>query len=133
MKYILIVCLVIAVGCKTRHENTNFEYNISENPWIDAFKDQVFFNCLRESYSDRKVFEIIEKYDAFNPYDGLDSENIILAKKLGEEISKNIPPPIMCDGCKGGQNYFMATCLHYYASKELDSIAKAEYKKFTGK
>ncbi len=30
----------------------------------------------------------------------------------------------MCEGCKDDMNYYMATALHFYKSKELDSIAK---------
>ena len=39
----------------------------------------------------------------------------------------------MCENCKEGENYYMANCLHYYASHELDSIAKKNYKKHVKK
>ena len=130
MKYILIVCLVIAAGCKTRHQNTNFEYNISENPWIDAFKDKAFVSCLKESYKNDSIFKMIEEVDLYNPYDGYYTINEFVAKadNIGRVVAKNIPKTNYRD--YGKSNYYMATCLHYYASKELDSIAKAEYKKY---
>ncbi len=72
---------------------------------------------------------MIEKKDAFNPYDGLSLEDIKKAKNLGRNLVINMPLPAMCEGCKNGENYYMAHCLHYYASRELDSIARGEYKK----
>ena len=106
-----------------------FDYNISRNPWIDAFKDQVFLSSLKESYKSDSIFSLIAKKDAFNPYDGLSLEAINKAKELGASLVKNMPPPVMCDDCKPGMNYYMANALHYYNSRELDSIANAEFKR----
>ena len=58
---------------------------------------------------------------------------------LAIKIIQNIPKPIIphCDDCTDEEeieelkkNYICATCLNYYASNELDSIAKIEYKKY---
>ena len=130
-----ILLLLAAVTCllscsPTSKKKSGFDYQTSDNPWIDAFKDQVFFACLKESYPNDSIFRLIEKRDVFNPYDGLNPENLEKAKHLGQFLSQNIPPASMCEGCADGQNYYMATCLHYYASSELDSIARAQYRKY---
>ncbi len=106
-----------------------YEYDQPTNPWINAFKDNVFFQCLKESYKGDSIFKMIEKKDAFNPYDGLSLEAIEMSRELAKNFVKNMPPPVMCENCESGQNYYMARSLHYYSSKELDNIAKKLYKK----
>lgn len=128
MKYILIISIAILASCSI-NTYPKFDYNRSENPWISAFKDRVFFSALREAYSsDTLIFELIEKRDALNPYDGLSLAEMKQADSIGKTLIKNIPPPKMCEGCKGDMNYYMATSLHYYNSRELDSIARSLYK-----
>ncbi|GGB72691.1 hypothetical protein GCM10007424_10800 [Flavobacterium suaedae] len=129
MRKYLIFTLIVFLGCSTP-KYKKFDYNTSANPWIDAYKDQVFIACLKESYSNEEIFKLIEKEDAYNPYDGLDLVSFNNAKQRGEKIALNIPLPVMCEGCEDGMNYYMATCLHYYKSEELDSIAKSEYRRF---
>ncbi|WP_417353294.1 hypothetical protein [Flavobacterium alkalisoli] len=134
-KKILLLLLVLS-SCKptnisTKSQYEKFDYNVSSNPWIVAFKDQAFFSCLRESYSNNDtIFKLIEKRDAFNGYDNLGLNNITLAKELGKKIVVEMPPPSMCEGCTEGMNSYMANCLHYYNSRELDSIAHVEYEKY---
>jgi len=131
MKYItLIFFTLILNSCSSQNKYEHFDYQNGPNAWINAFKDQMFFACLRESYSNDSIYKMIEKHDALNPYDGLNLESLDKAKALGKSIIKNIPPPAMCESCNNGENYFMADCLHYYKSRELDSIAHTEFKKF---
>lgn len=129
-KLILFTFLPFFVSCCSKHYQ-KFSYNYSANPWIDCFKDQAFFAALRESYkSDTLIFKLIEKKDAFNPYDGLPPDAYQKAKSMGINIIKNIPAPAMCENCKGEINYYMSICLKFYESKELDSVAKIMYKKY---
>lgn len=132
MKILLTFLMVVQLSysySQVKH-STHFDYNNSENPWIDAFKDRVFFSALKEAYkTDTLIFKLIEKKDALNPYDGLSPDEMKKAESLGEALIKKIPPPAMCENCPAGMNYFMATSLHYYISRELDSIAKKLYKK----
>ncbi|TRW26668.1 hypothetical protein FMM05_04630 [Flavobacterium zepuense] len=130
MKYIFFLGFILILNSCAKNSYSNFDYNRADNPWIDAFKDQAFITCLKESYAHDSIFKLIEKKDALNPYDGLSLESLQKARSLGKLISKDIPPPSMCENCTEGQNYYMATCFHYYKSKELDSIANAEYRKF---
>lgn len=126
-KYIFtIVIFLFFYSCKS-YKYEKFDYNHSENPWINKFKDDMFISCLKESYKNDTIFTLIDKKDALNTYDGLNPENEEFAKELEKNLIKNIPPPLMCENCKNGENYYMSNCLHYYKSKELDSIAQKLY------
>lgn len=128
MKNIQIIFILFCFCSCSKNAYQKFDYNNTDNPWITAYKDNVFFSCLRESYKNENVFKLIEQKDALNPYDGLSLEDLQKSKELGTNLSANIPKPIMCENCKEGDNYYMSNCLHYYISKELDSIAKKAYK-----
>lgn len=128
MKYIIIILLLCLSSCskKTYHR---FEYNKSDNPWVEAFKDNVFLSILRESYQNDTIFKLLEKKDTFNPYNGLSGDALDQTKQLATKFIKNMPKSAICENCKEGENYYMANSLHYYASCELDSIACEAYKK----
>jgi hypothetical protein len=129
-KIVYILLMGVITSCSSI-SYPKFDYNYSSNPWIGNFKDQVFFSALRAAYkNDTTLFNLIEKRDAFNPYDGLSLDALNMARSLGTSLIKNMPPPAMCEECEDGMNYYMATALHYYNSKELDLIARAEYKKY---
>jgi hypothetical protein len=54
-----------------------------------------------------------------------------LIDSLAKAIPKNIPPFWHTDEIENkDKNVYMCSCLHYYQSKELDKIAKREYKKY---
>ncbi len=129
MKYLIISALIIVASC-TPSLNPKFDYNQSEKPWIDAFKDRVFFAALKDAYkTDTLIFHLIEQKDALNPYDGLSLDEMKRAEELGKSLIQKMPPPAMCENCPPDMNYYMATSLHYYNSWELDSIARKLYKK----
>jgi hypothetical protein len=130
MKNIKTLLILFYFCSCSKNTFPKFDYNKSDNPWIDAYKDNVFFSCLKESYKNDSIFKLIEKKDGLNPYDGLSLEDLEKTRYLGINLSTNISKPILCDNCKEGNNYYMANCLHYYISKELDSIAKKAYKNF---
>lgn len=88
----------------------------------------MFYACLNEGYQNDSIFELMKKRDLFNPYDEIDFDEIDSARANGKKIIKNMPKPWHCDDCKGNENYISANCLHYYASRELDSIARISYK-----
>ncbi len=128
MKYILIIAVCMITACN-KNTHPAFEYNRNEKPRMDAFNDRVFFTALREAYSaDSSVFLLIEKNDALNPYDGLSAEALLKADECAKDFIRKMPAPAMCEDCKNGKNYFMASILHYYKSRELESIAKKYYK-----
>lgn len=126
-KYFVILSLFFLACSASKQSHINNNY---DKAWINAFKDKYFVSCLKESYKNDSIFKMIDEVDLYNPYDGFYTidEYVVKAEKLGQNISKDIPSTNYKD--YGKSNYYMATCLHYYASKELDSIAKSEYKKF---
>lgn len=127
MKYLLGI-LIFFISCNSKL-NTNFDYNKSANPWIHAFKDRVFIASLKEAYkTDKMIFQLIEKKDAMNTYDGLSIYEMQKADEIGIGIINNMPKPLMCEGCTDGMNYYISTSLHYYESKELNLIAMKLYK-----
>jgi hypothetical protein len=129
MKYLVVFFLITLFSCSNKLHKS-FDYNRSENPWSHAFKDRVFFSSIKEAYKrDTTIIKHIEQIDAFNPYDGLTLEEMKVADEIGITLIQKMPPPAMCEGCLTGMNYFMATALHFYNSKDLDITTKKLYKK----
>lgn len=132
MKCLISVFVVFTLyGCSGSRLSVT-KLNDASNAWITAFKDRVFIKCLEHSYTNSdSILLLIGKTDAFNPYDGiydyLDDHHKVI-DSLGKSIPKNIPP-LWIEDFKG-QNTYLCSCLHYYASPKLDSIAKREYKTY---
>jgi len=133
-KLIIIVVLInIAFSCTT-YKREKFDYSFGSDKWINIYKTNVFFACIRNGYSNDSIFKLIGKKDLFIPaetmYDEIGNNN-----DLGKQIIIKMPKPIYphCDECNEEEelkkNYICASCLNYYASRELDSIAKKAYKK----
>ncbi len=132
--FLLIICT--SLSCKVQELNS-FDYNNGPNPWVNAFKDYVFVQCLNQSYpleASKIIFNNISKYDLYNPYDGFVEyriANTSFLDSIAEMKPKNIPPFKHNDGVNDkGKNVYLSNCLHFYASRQLDSIAKNEYKKY---
>ena len=101
---LFIVIMLSSCGSKLYQ---NFDYNYSSNPWKHAFKDRVFLSSLRAAYlSDPRIFELIEKKDAFNPYDGLSLDEMRKADSIGVLFIKQMPSPKMCENCGDGGELF---------------------------
>jgi hypothetical protein len=131
-KTIFLIAIFIGVftSCKTKYTYPKFDYNNGPNSCFNAFKDRIFFAILKESYKGTAAFKEISKRDVFNPYDGLPFELESKIDSIAKGFVTKLPRPSMCDDCLTDQNYFMAQALHYYRSSDLDSIAKATFKKF---
>jgi hypothetical protein len=129
MKQLAIFFLIALCSCSNKTYKS-FDYNRSDNPWSHAFKDRVFFSSIKEAYKrDTSIFKHIEQIDALNPYDGLTLQEMKVADEIGVALIQKMPAPAMCEGCLTGMNYFMATALHFYNSKEIDIKTKQLYKK----
>lgn len=141
MKKIIIIGILFCIfsSCGT-YKRSKFEYQFGEKraEWINMYKTEMFFTCLRKSYENPAIFNLIAKEDLQVPYEPILSEYDKI-NLLSTKIIKNIPKPIYpnWDDCTEKEkqeqlkkNYFCATCLNYYASSELDSIAKKAYKNF---
>lgn len=134
-KYVIIVVFLFA-ACETS-KLQQFNNSKDENAFINAFKDHVFFKCFYASYPYNvrdSISRIMMKYELYNPNEDFRIyafENKKLIDSLGISIPKNIPPFWHIEGEENkGKNVYLATCLHYYASSQLDSIARTEYKKY---
>lgn len=122
--------MVLLVSCGSVYKREDFNYKNVQNPWVNSFKETVFIECLKQSYGNDTILTLIAKKDLLNTYDGIDFTDLDNAKKIGKEVALNIPDPeYKFDDYKIGQKYYMSSCLRYYASRELDSIAHIEYKK----
>lgn len=129
MKKSLLILSVFTflVSCSSSKRD-RFVYN--EFTWIDQFKESVFLVCIKESYKSDSIYEQMSQRDIFFANDAL-YEDLELINRLGEDFVKRIPLPTRpCPECKKEDKFFLANCLKYYRSKELDSIAKSEYRKF---
>lgn len=124
--------IIVFSSCKASYNSPRFDFNNGPKPCLNAFKDRVFFSILQESYKGTDAIKEINKRDLGNPYDGIYDPTLFKKiDSISKEFIKKLPPPALCVECKKDQNYFMAQALHFYASRELDSLAKAELKKFS--
>lgn len=115
----------------TCYKRESFKYENVKNPWINSYKEYVFIECVKQSYNNDSILFLFPIKDLLNTYDGIAFTDIESAKSLGQKVAINIPDPsYKFDDYQAGQKYYVSSCLRYYASSELDSIALVEYKKF---
>lgn len=126
MKRIIIISLICLSSCITYQKN---DYNKDNNSWIASFQDNVFFWSLKESMQNDTIFQMLEIKNVYNPNGALSVDEINEARGIAKEFIKNMPKPVVCENCEEDKYYYMANCLHYYASCELEFIAKEAYKK----
>jgi hypothetical protein len=129
-KIFLLIIITTFFSCNSYKRDKFYYRKDDKNGWINTFKAEVFYECLREGYQNDTVFKIIAKKDLFNSYDGFEFNVIDSAKILGSSIIKKMPKPYinMDNEDLKERNFISMTCLNYYASKELDSIAKKAFK-----
>ncbi|WP_412467340.1 hypothetical protein [Pedobacter sp. KLB.chiD] len=131
LKPFILICSFVLSSCKTNYRYPRFDFNNGPNPCVNAFKDRVFLSILSEAYKGTDALKEISKRDVGNPYEGIYSPELFKKiDSIGHDFYNKIPPPELCE-CDKGQNYFMAQALHFYASRELDSVARAELKKIS--
>ena len=73
----------------------------------------------------------MESKDLFSPSDDFDPRADSIRTLLSKKVITHLPKPYLhVDDEKEliGKNFIISTCLSYYESKELDSIAKKLYK-----
>lgn len=135
----VIVLSLLLSSCET-YKRTKFEYHFGKgkNEWINMYKTDVFLSCMKKGYESDDIYKLIGKKDLLVPYEPILFQYSKI-DTLTTKIIKNIPKPIYphCDDCTNEQeqemlrkNYICASCLNYYASRDLDSIAKKAYKAY---
>lgn len=65
-----------------------FKYGATSNSWITAYKDEVFYSCIKEGYKNDSIWILMNEEDLFNPYDEMSFSSIDKAKAIGKEIIK---------------------------------------------
>jgi len=129
--FLLIIAIIILFSCNT-FKRERFKYIQEEKQsWINSYKYEVFYGCINEGLKNDSLKIILSNKDLFAPNLNIDFFTIDLARELGESIAKKVPKPsIKID--KGeekltSKKFISFSCLNYFASRELDSIAKRQY------
>lgn len=130
----LLLLFVCFAACNT-YKKDRFSYNYdSEKLWINSYKYEVFYGCMKEGLKNDSLRIILQNTDLFNPSGEIDFNAIDDARKNGELIILNAPKPFvkldLGEENLLNKNFNSFNCLNYFASRELDSIARKEYKKY---
>lgn len=127
--FLYLIIAILLIGCYP-YKRSSYRYNQDENWWITGFKDAVFYFCIREGYQNDSIFVLMREKDLLSSME-MDVSIIYNQIQLGKNIGGNIPKPYRkIDNPRDtSKKLILASCLHYYASRELDSIARVEYKK----
>lgn len=136
-KIISLIIPLIILSCSTYKRDKFIYRNEDKKVWINTFKSEVFYECLKEGYKNDTIFKLMAKKDLFNSYDAIDFTTINYARELGKQVIIKIPTPHIKievgNEYLKNKNFISYNCLNYYASKELDSIANIEYEKMLKK
>ncbi|WP_445455764.1 hypothetical protein [Flavobacterium sp. HNIBRBA15423] len=134
MKKIIILIVVIFASCNTYKRDKFSYYQNEKKTWVNSYKYEVFYGCINEGLENDSLRIVLKNKDLFNANLDLDFEIINQARLLGKKIIQELPKAnIKID--KGeehllNKNFISYSCLNYYASRELDSIAEKAYKDY---
>ena len=144
-KYLIVGIVIFALffSCKsTRNRNDlNTYYGVDivaaqrmrgENEadyWIRTYKQQVFYACLTQNLKNSNV---MGNEDLGNPSDFIPFPFWPKMREVAKNAIRYMPKNefISDDPEDRKRNFISSTCLNYLMSRELDSIAKNEYKVF---
>lgn len=100
-KFFYITIFILILSCST-NKRTRFEYNLGskQNEWINNFKTEFFFTCLKRGYKNDTIFKLIAKRDFQYLYEPFAYQHNKI-DSLAIKIITNIPKPIIphCDDC----------------------------------
>ena len=135
MKIKLVLLLgILAVSCAPyKREKFSYEQN-EKQVWIDSYKYEAFYGCMKEGIGNDSLRMLLSDTDLFNKSTDITFALADNARARGKEIVRKMPNTIIKVE-KGEEHlknkkFISYNCLIYYASEELDVIAKAEYKKY---
>ena len=88
---IIVILFCLFTSCGT-FKRSKFEYQFGKegSEWINMYKTEVFFTCLRKSYENPDIFKLIAEKDLQVPYEPIMSEYDRI-DSLTSKIIKNIP------------------------------------------
>lgn len=131
LTFVFLIC-----SCGTVKRD-RFAYSGGEKEtWINSYKYEAFYGCMQAGLGNDSLKIILQSKDLFRPTMDIDFTTIDEARLLGKAIITNMPAAhIKID--KGEEalrkkNFISYACLNYYASRELDSIARKKYKLIYG-
>jgi len=134
MKKKLIIIMILFLYSCSSNKREKFSYkNTDKEFWINSYKTEVFLSCLNEGINNDSIIKILSRKDLLNMNENIFKDEIDSARFIGKNIAKNIPKPFIkidTDEYNLLEKKFISyNCLKYYASTELDSIAKKAYEK----
>ncbi|MBG6060862.1 hypothetical protein IWX83_000636 [Flavobacterium sp. CG_9.1] len=101
-----------------------------KNGWIIEYKEKAFFDCLFQGYKNDSIFRLIQKENLFINADNIPMSLWPKIKSDSKKIIQNLPAAeYYNDETDKHKKYILQTCLCYFGSRELDSIAKKAYQK----
>jgi len=122
---------MILLSCTTYKRDRFAYHQDEEQSWINSYKYEAFYTCINEGLKNDSLKIILSKEDLFTPYDGINFSPIDQARQLGQAVARKIPKPFIKiekgEEKLAGKRYISFSCLNYFASRELDSIAKKQY------
>lgn len=129
--FLLIIAIIALFSCST-FKRERFKYIQDEKQsWINSYKYEAFYGCIQEGLKNDSLKIILNSKDLFAPNLNMDSFTIDQARQFGQDIAKNTPiPHIKIDEGEEkltNKKFISFSCLNYFASRELDSIAKNQF------
>ena len=125
----MILWVLMVLSCKVskkQNQQDNIRHK-EKQQWIFAFKSSVFYECIKHSgikiekdASPSLNFEVLGDFKILSKTD-----------LIGKNYSKIIEDRSVWlkDGDLDGYKAITNGCLSFFASRELDSIANAEYER----
>lgn len=101
-----------------------------EDGFVHFYKVQSFCSCIRQAYENKQITELMQKEDLLGSYDELANQ---LFQKQIDSLAKNVAQGIKKETYEDfeGKKRIAETCLTFYTSKKLDSLAHVTYKRLT--
>lgn len=131
MKYLISISLMVSflVSCKPQKGINESEIIGKEKEaFVHFFKIQTYCSCIKYGYSNKDINTLMAEEDLLGSYDDLADPFIQgMIDSLGKQVSIKIQPEEYLDF--QNKRRITETCLGFYTSSELDSIAHTTYKK----
>ncbi|PWN59908.1 hypothetical protein [Chryseobacterium viscerum] len=136
---LIFLCFLLSCSSKKRPQFVyRNEIKTQGNPdqffYTKRFRDNVFYKCLQFGYGNSlniKIGKLMNQKDLFTQYDEPLIKEDSLQNILAKKIIENLPLPYIHVEDKNsikGKNFIISTCLSYYESRDLNSIAEKMYK-----
>ncbi len=130
MKGIYLILLTVVYSCST---SKTALIEKDKRDWIEAYKSTAFISCLQESYGKNFKSFLANDQSISANYEIIDEGQANKAKQNGALFAMNKISEFPKDSDFSGKKNVINSCLFYYKSMELDSIAKDEYNTYLKK